>query len=289
MPLRTLAMTLLLVAVGTVAGATDVPVMGLKLIVVDKGPGNSKAVFVAKDPGITKGVATDTGAILSELGVAYDSTKGLFSMPSGPEWLVNKDAVAKFVNNAAPAGSAVKVSVIKPGLLIKVVGKSLGDIPLDISTAPSGDVYVTHSVLNGVEEESSYTRHCTRFGTCSHKSIAGGTGWKLVCKGDSSGDPSCLGAPEPVCCATPDLGGVCGWLPSALTCTAAGGTPGAANSTCDSVSGTCIPGGAAGGCCQNIPTTVGDICLAGPAFVGPGTCPGTYVGSSQCTSSGSCL
>jgi hypothetical protein len=278
-------MTLVMVTVATVAGAVDIPVVGLKLIVVDKGVNGAKAVFVSKDPLITKGTGTDTAGIFAEMGVAYDSTNGVFEMPSGSNWIVNSASVGKYVNKTAPTGGAVKVGVIKPGALVKVVGKSLGDTPIDISAPPTGEVYVAHSVLNGEE----YNRHCTRFGTCSHKLIAGGTGYKLVCKGDSTGDPTCAGAPPPVCCATPDLGGVCGFLPSALTCVAAGGTPGAANSSCDSVTGTCIPVASTGGCCEGIPSGVGDICLAGPAFIGPETCPGTYAGSALCSPNGSCL
>jgi hypothetical protein len=285
MRLRVLAMTLVFVAVGTVAGAADVAVMGLKLIIVDKGVSGGKAVFVAKDPGITKGASTDTATIFAELGIAYDSTQGVFTMAPGAGWIVNKETVAKYVNNAAPSGGAVKVSVIKPGALIKVVGKSLGDTAIDISSAPTGDVYVSHSVLNG----DTASRHCTRFGTCSHKLIAGGTGYKLVCKGDSTGDPSCLGAPPPVCCDLTDPATLCTFVPSALACMAAGGTPGASGSSCDSLSGTCALVAAAGGCCEGVPTPFGDICLAGPAMAAPEDCPGAYSGSALCSPNGSCL
>ena len=47
-------------------------------------------------------------------------------------WLLNKPAVAKYVNKAAPTGGSAKVSVIKPGDLVKLVGKNLGDTPIDI-------------------------------------------------------------------------------------------------------------------------------------------------------------
>ena len=54
-----------------------------------------------------------------------------FEMPQGGNWLVNKPTVAKYVNKDAPTGGGVKVSVLKPMKLIKMVGKSLGDFAND--------------------------------------------------------------------------------------------------------------------------------------------------------------
>ena len=176
-------------AMNAAAIAADVPVTGLKLIVVDKlaATGTSKAVFVTKDPAVTKGAGTDSLAIDALLEVAYDDAQGSFDMPQGAAWLVNSARVAKYVNRLAPSGGAVKVSAIKPGSLVKVVAKSLGDAPLDISSPPSGAVYVVHTVANGGDT----TRHCTQFTACAHKAIAAGTGYKLVCRGSSVGDPDC--------------------------------------------------------------------------------------------------
>ena len=177
----------------TLVSGGDVPILGLKLIVVDKSvlAGKAKAVFVAKDAAISKGSGTNPAQIEAVLHVAYDATSGAFLMPQGGRWLVNSSSVAKYVNKAAPNGGAVKVSVIKPGSLVKVVGKSLGDTPLDIASPPVGPVYVSDVMINsGVE-----TRLCTQFAGCAHKPIAGGTGYKLVCKGASVGDPGCSAAP----------------------------------------------------------------------------------------------
>jgi hypothetical protein len=291
MNLRVLSATLLLLAGGTVARATDIPITGLKLIIVDKtaSSGTAKAVFVAKDPGIAKGAGTDPNLIFAELGVAYDAERGLFEMPSGSAWVANKDTIAKYTNGDAPSGGAVKVSIIKPGLLVKVVGKSLGDTAIDISNAPTGNVYVTHSVFNGGEG----FRHCTVFGGgCIHKPIAGGTGHKLICKENSSGDPTCAGAPPPACCNLTDPITMCGFVASELTCLAAGGTPGAAGSVCDSATGTCAVSATAGGCCEGVPTPFGDICLAG-ADMTVGACPsfgvGPFSASAVCSPNGSCL
>ena len=168
-------------AMNATAMAADVAVTGLKLIVVDKtaATSTSKAVFVTKDPAVTKGPGTDPLAIDALLEVAYDGAQGSFEMPQGAAWLVNTARVAKYVNRLAPTGGAVKVSVIKPASLVKVVAKSLGDAPLDISSPPSGGVYVAHTVANGGDT----TRHCTQFTACAHKLIAAGTGYKLVCRG----------------------------------------------------------------------------------------------------------
>ena len=174
--------------VGT-ARAVDVPIPALKLIIVDKtaAAGKAKAVFVAKDASIAKGTGTDPMQIEATLDVAYDAVRGSFVMPAGSKWLVNSDSVGKYVNKDAPAGGAVKVSVIKPASLVKVVGKSLGDTPLDISNPPTGSVYLADTIVNGGEE----TRLCTQFRGCVHKPIAGGSGRKLICRGNSAGDPAC--------------------------------------------------------------------------------------------------
>lgn len=174
--------------------AVDIPVIPLKLIIVDKlvASGSAKAVFVVKDPAVTKGPGTNVAVILSQLDVSYDAESGSFVNPSGAEWLVNKDTVAKYVNKTAPAGGSTKVSVIKPGKLIKNVGKSLGDSPIDISTEPTTPVKTTYTVSNG-----GTFKHCGQFTAagCSHKSIAGGTGWKLVCKGNGA-SATCPASPS---------------------------------------------------------------------------------------------
>jgi hypothetical protein len=199
-PLLAVFSMILLLGVARAAQATDVPITGLKLIVVDKtATANiAKAVFVAKDPAITKGPGVDPSQIAATLDVAYDTVSGAFDMPQGTKWLVNSASVGKYVNKAAPTGGAAKVSVLKPGSLVKVVGKSLGDTPLDISVAPTGVVYVADTIINGAET----TRLCTQFNACVHKVIGGGTGYKLICKGNSTGDAACTAAVPPTSTST---------------------------------------------------------------------------------------
>jgi hypothetical protein len=173
----------------------DAGVAATKLIVVDKltAAGKAKTVFVSKDQanGITKGTGTDVGGIHVDFTFGYDgaSVAGAFTLPTGASdgtsgWLVNKSTVAKYVNKSAPAGpTGAKVGVIKPGKLLKLVGKTLGDTAIDVFGAgpPAGDVLTVYAVTNGADT----FRHCSRFtsGTCTHKLIAGDTGAKLVCKG----------------------------------------------------------------------------------------------------------
>jgi len=173
--------------------ADDHPVVGSKLIVVDKmtASGTAKLMFVTKDAAVTKGMATDPTQIAATLYVAYDTAFGRFEMPPGENWLANKDAVAKYANMDAPSGETVRKSIIKVQKSAGVVAESLGDVPIDISAAPSGSVFVVYSVTNGEETH----RHCTKFDGCAHKGIAGGTGSLLVCNGNSMGDPACRAVP----------------------------------------------------------------------------------------------
>lgn len=186
------------------ARAADIGVVPTKLIVVDKltASGSAKAVFVAKDAAVDKGLGTDPAQISASLRVTYDNgtdpaVSGEFGAPAGANWLVNKSTVAKYVNKDAPTGGATKVSVIKPTNLVKLVGKSLGDTPFDIlsaSNAAGGTAYTAYCLTN----DATSNCFCSELNTCVWKSIAGGTGAKLVCKGGAT-DASCTA--DPVNCA----------------------------------------------------------------------------------------
>jgi cysteine-rich repeat protein len=183
--------------------AADLGVAAKKLVIVDKlaAAGKAKAVFVASDPAVTKGSGTDPSTISLELFFGYQGVggpaSGTFSIPAGASdgttgWTANQDSVAKFVNKSAPAGSTgVKVSTVKPGNLLKVVGKTRGDLPIDLITAgaPVTDVCVAAIVTNGAET----TRLCTRFPAdlVSFGSIAQDTGRKLVVR-NGLPDVNCL-------------------------------------------------------------------------------------------------
>jgi len=137
------------------------------------------------------------GQIDVRFDVAYDSgsTAGAFTLPAGASngtsgWVVNKPTVAKYVNKAAPGGpTQAKVAVIKSGKLLKLVGRGLGDVPLDVfgSGDPgAGGVQTAYCVTNAGEKNC----HCSLFSGCTYKLIAAGTGAKLVCK-TGVGDPAC--------------------------------------------------------------------------------------------------
>jgi hypothetical protein len=192
--------TLIAVALVTAARAANLGVTGRKLLVLDKlAIGTAKVVYVSKDrgAGITKGPGTDAGDIAAGFEVAYEdgSAAGAFVIPSGESdgtagWLLNRATVAKYVNKAAPAGpTEARVAVVKPGRLLKLVGRGLGDAPLALLAAGSplpGGVRTAYCIRNGGVE----TCHCSHFTDCAFTPVAGGTGAKLVCR-DGGGDPSC--------------------------------------------------------------------------------------------------
>jgi len=202
----TIVTTSTTVATTTTTTSTTLPggiagVEAAKLIVVDKTTvaGKAKVVFVSKDGAITKGPGTSESGISVSFDFAYadGATAGGFALPAGASdgsagWVANKESVAKYVNKQAPGGpTGAKVAVVKPAKLLKLVGKSLGDVPIDVfgAGAPSGSGVATeYAVTNG----GATYRHCTTFAgaSCVHKIIAGGTGAKLVCKGGVA-DPTC--------------------------------------------------------------------------------------------------
>ena len=194
-------------ALGVVVGASlvvshalaaDIAVTGKKLIIVDKTTTASRAkvVYVSKDrtAGITKGSGTDTSNIDAQFDFFYGSgsAMGSFVIPAGTNngtdgWKVNKTSVAKYINKPAPAGpTGAKVAVIKPGKLLKIVGKNLGDSPIDIVTAGGPGAGTVETIFT-INNDAETNRHCTSFPVCSFKVIAAGTGAKLVCKNGVGG------------------------------------------------------------------------------------------------------
>jgi cysteine-rich repeat protein len=199
------------IAVAGQVRAADIPVATLKAIFIDKetAAGKSKTVFVSKDPAATKG-GDDVADISVTLSARYAGANGTgeahFDVAAGESdgtsgWLVNKATVAKYVNKAAPAGpSGAKVAVIKPGKLLKLIGKTRGDssvMDLIGAGAPTGSLYTAYVV----DASGQVDQHCSEFAasSCSYKVIGGGTGRKLVCKG-GVGDADCAAAsPLAVC------------------------------------------------------------------------------------------
>ena len=209
-PMKTRIVLVMALCVTVSASAAEIGVIGKKFIIVDKvtTAGKAKIVYVSKDQtaGITKGTDTDPNGIDVTFEFGYDGADGRIFVTAGgldpgdtEGWKTNKPTVAKFVNKQAPAGSTVaKVAVIKPGKLLKIVAKGLGDppgAPIDIFAqgAPSGDVHTSFLVDNGTDENA----HCSTFSNCTYKLIAADTGAKLVCR-TSTADPTCavLGSPS---------------------------------------------------------------------------------------------
>ena len=182
----------LLATVATQLAPAEVGIASKKLVVVDKpSAGSAKLVFVAKgDANIDKGAAGDEALLDGALQVFYsnkpDSSLGAFVLPA--PWVVNKDAVAKYVNTDAPTAGAVTVGVVKPANTAKVVAKDLGDgRRLDLFIGEPEDDGVTAILTTINAGDGSSRRMCSRFSTDDgstlvYKEIAAGTGRKLVAK-----------------------------------------------------------------------------------------------------------
>jgi hypothetical protein len=148
--------------------------------------GKAKFLFASTDPAVTTGSNAGVDGISVAFDVSYDTAHGRFLLPAGTSdgtagWVTNERGAAKYVNKAAPGGPThTKMLTLKSGKLLKLVGKGLGDTPLDVlgAGAPSGPVTVVCKVDNGGDVH----RHCTQFSVCTFKMIAGSTGAKLACK-----------------------------------------------------------------------------------------------------------
>jgi hypothetical protein len=174
-----------------------IAVMPTKLIVVDR-PSVAKGsvAFSARDAAVTKGTGTDAGDIEAMLTIAYGdgSALGGFVLPAADAgWIGNDAAMAKFVNRAAPSGTTTaRVSVIKSGKLVKLLGRAVGDVPLEIlhAGAPTAGVFAAYCITNGGAE----TCLCSAFPTCAYALVKGGTGARLVCTSGAR-DPACTALP----------------------------------------------------------------------------------------------
>jgi hypothetical protein len=172
-------------------------ITGLKLILVDKYAlaGKAKVVFVSKDttPGaIHKGMEASPPAMSGTVEI-YDkndpSNVGIYDLAPA-NWVVNKSSVAKYVFKPAGASTdGAKVLVAKPDLLLKVVGKNLGDgdaatgsqgaSDLELSgLAVNDELRVRVTIVNATDGSTHIM--CSDFTLDSVAAIAAGTGWKVV-------------------------------------------------------------------------------------------------------------
>lgn len=197
MPSVLLGVAGLCLAAGS-ARAADIPISARKLLILDKlaTSGRAKVVFVSRDENIAKGPSTDPAQIEATLQIYSDDAPenyALFELPS--PWLENGAGKAKYLNLDAPTGGGVKVAIVKPGRLAKIVAKSAGDqSAIDIVSTPPGPNGITVVLSIHDASDSSTTRLCTHFGSADVTPIAGGTGRKLlaydgqpvVCKGGNT-------------------------------------------------------------------------------------------------------
>jgi hypothetical protein len=209
--------------------ADDQGVVGLKLILIDRyDVGKAKAVFVSKDTtagaihnGSGSGNPADVSGTVRICPTAAPGNVAEYALPS--PWLVNKPGVSKYVNKtAAPGGAGAKVSVVKPGFVLKLVAKNLGD-----GDSASGDDGATDLNLNdppgtctvnvgdgmAVEVEvvdaagPGTHRMCAQFTVTAATSIGGGTGCKVVSRTSTAGPCGVCGVGGPTTTTTTLPGG----------------------------------------------------------------------------------
>ena len=194
----------LVLGAATLGHAADAGIVVKKLVVTDKvaTKGKAQVVYLAKgDLGIDKGTGTDVDAIDAVLEVFYtdDPTAGVgrFTMPQNDPassvsgaW-VQTGEVVKYENKDAPENGPVKLALIKPAKVAKVVAKALGDtdgeIDLIAGGTPSASGGITTILTVYDRSDGSLTRMCTRFATddgakVKVKEIAKGSGRKLIAK-----------------------------------------------------------------------------------------------------------
>jgi len=145
---------------------------------------SAKVAFVARDPAITKGPGTALDAIEAKLLIEFDGQRGGFWVPRGISdgvrgWRINDGKQAKYLNKESPFGpSRARVVSIREGSRFKLVGKSLGDVP--VTTNPVGDITATIAV----ENDGGRFIRCARFPAASVavKEAASGTGTRTTIK-----------------------------------------------------------------------------------------------------------
>ena len=165
----------------------DKPVAATKLTILSKpSAGKAQTSLAISDPNVALWGGGDETQIDATVRIRLNDEESTFTLPGGAAWKKNTQKTAKFADKLATGG--IKASTITWAKSIKAKGPNLGSPALDVSTAPTGPVYVTYMVNNsGIPN-----RHCTRFDECDHKAL-GGSDFKLTCK-DGVPDPSCGGA-----------------------------------------------------------------------------------------------
>jgi len=194
-----------ILVVAASARATDQPIAGAKLLLLQSG-GDQKLVFVSRDPaflfpaiagaddpgtGTPGGLQVDLISPLEPLGVSLVAPAGTGT----PGWTAASGAVPshRFRNAVAPdALSPLKGVVLKQGRVLKVIGRSIG-LAL---TAPQGSV--------GIRITTGSLRSCARFDASTMRRDEAG---RVVARGASAtGLADCSNAslggaspPDPVC------------------------------------------------------------------------------------------
>jgi len=185
--------------------AHDQGVFGTRLVIVDKytAAGVAKVVFKAIDNtpgaihnGTGSGNPADVSGTVRICQTADPSNVALYDLPS--PWVLNTTVVSSYQNPTAAAGApGARVLKVVPDTRIKFVGKNLGDgdtaggdggatdLTLDFG---AGYCNITLGDEIDVEVEvvdaagPGVHSMCTRYMVDIVKSIAGGTGCKVIAK-----------------------------------------------------------------------------------------------------------
>jgi uncharacterized delta-60 repeat protein len=132
--------------------------IGSKLSIINRIPGakTAKTVFLIRDDLVEKGAGSDPDDIEASLVVSYGDTRGGFRIPAGASdgvagWRSSTTKGADYLNTDSPEGATrARRVVVAQGRKVKLVGKSIGDVPI-YQTASDLDVMTVFTLRNGIE------------------------------------------------------------------------------------------------------------------------------------------
>jgi hypothetical protein len=295
-------------------------VLGERLVLVDAyASGRARIVIVSRDAtpgaihvGAASGDPADLAGTVHVCPVAEPTNVARFDLPS--PWVANDPTLARYENpGAAPGAAGMRLAVVKPGRLLRLVARNLGDGdaasgddgPDDLvlvgpgggCSLASGDAVSVELALTDAADASAHAM-CARFTVdraaprpsgCKVVARTSGGGACGVCGGSTTTTttsttttstalvPAC-GAAGPACLGTcPPETPICATLDGACVCVA-GGTPcGSASAIeCDGAcpEGACLPDGAGCACFTAIPCHLSGFPICGGACDGGGECVG---------------
>ncbi len=182
----------LILGLGVRAWAGDAGIAAEKLVITDLAAknGTGRITFVARlDPGIQKGGGGPPDLLDATLDIFYTEDPGAgtshFSMPA---WEQNTRH-ARYRNQSAPVGGGVRLAVVRPLRVARVIAETLGDAGTGIDLAAGGEPSAAGGLTTVLtifnRNDDSLHRMCTRFAAAAGSTIvlteiADGVGRKLT-------------------------------------------------------------------------------------------------------------